>query len=200
MTRSGAPLAAIFALLIAGCAAVPGSGQRVPPDLASLAAYDAPIMRAEIAGTGTQATLTPWGQNGDTVTWGSETGISLAFQDGVLVSTRGLTGDLMSADIGATRAALRGGVRTDYTTFASYLDDNGETVFRSFVCSLDAGLTERLALAAVTVQAVRFDEVCASLTGQHTNSYWVGGDGTMWRSQQWIGDAAGYLVTDRLVK
>lgn len=199
MTHVSAFCAALCALLAGGCTAMQSLAVQTSIQ-SSLAPVQAPQMQAQFANIRAQTTLTPRGQNGETITWVSEDGISLAFQSGVLTSTRGLSDDLMSADISATLAALRGSTRTDYTTFSSYLGEAGETQFRSFVCSLADGHSVSLEMMGQTVQAERFDETCASLTQSHTNSFWIAGDGTMWRSRQWIGDDAGYLVTDLLVK
>jgi hypothetical protein len=178
--------AAVVLVLLAGCTA------QAPVALPG----DGPQMRAEVPGAGVQTVLTPAGQNGDTVTWLSPDGVSLAFQDGVLVASRGLPGDLMSADARATRAALLGGPVQDYTRFMSYLDRNGATQFRSMVCDMGVTGPERFG----STDTLRHDEDCASLTARVTNSYWVGGDGTVWQSRQWIGDEAGYLVTQRLIQ
>lgn len=176
-------------LLLTAC-----TGQAPVPLELSL---DGPQMLAEVPDAGVRTVLAPVGRNGDTVTWLDGGAISLAFQDGILVASRGLPGDLMSAEVTATRAALRGGPAQDYTRFMTYLDRAGGTQFRSMICDMRITGPERV--AGGTVEALRHDEDCASLTARVTNSYWLDREGTVWQSRQWIGDEAGYLVTERLI-
>jgi hypothetical protein len=165
---------------------------------------DAPgrmTMLAEVPQAAMETTLTPAGRNGAIVTWLSADGmISLAFQDGVLVASRGLPGDLMSADATATTAALQGGPAQDYPRFMSYLDQSGGTLFRSMVCTMQISGPERIPVLGLETDTLRHDEDCASLTVRATNSYWLTGDGTAVQTRQWIGDEAGYLVTQRLIR
>ncbi|HKL65436.1 MAG TPA: YjbF family lipoprotein [Roseovarius sp.] len=181
-------LAGLALLLAAGCDRVSrtlnltGTVAAVPPQPIGPAR-----LRVRLPATGAQATLAPVARNGGVTVWQTLDGITLSFRDGVLIATRGLGDDLMSADVDGTLAMLRGSDRaTQYPHIRSYLDGEDRTVFRSFQCRREAGPDRQIT------------ERCVSTDVGMTNIYWLDGAGEITRSRQWVSPAVDYMETERL--
>lgn len=158
-----------------------------------------PLMLAELKQLGTAAGVTPSASNGDVVTWQTGDRVSLSFRDGVIVGSRGLGQDLISADVGNTLAALRGGARGYYPKFHSYLDGEHQVQFRSFQCQITARAAETIVIFERRHDTTRIEETCHSPGLKVVNRFWQGG-GITWKSQQWVSPFVGYLLTERLVR
>lgn len=187
-------------LLLAGCGdllprGVGATGPRAESDRAGR-----PLLLARVPRLGTQARMRPSGRNGDVITWEAPDAVSVSLAGGVLVATRGLGPDLMSAEVTQTRAMLAGAPMParGYARLHSYLDGEHRVQFESFLCR-DAGRRpETVTLRGMTRQTLRVTEICTSPDTDFVNEYWIGADGVVWRSRQWIGPRLGYLETSRL--
>ena len=116
-------------------------------------------------------------RNRDVVTYLTPDGVSVSLRQGVLVATRGLGFDLMTADVDAVLPALRGGGQ-GVVRVHRYLDGEEQVVIRSFICDYTGRGT-------VT-------ETCHSDGFKITNSYQLGGGGII-ASRQWVSPEQGYL-------
>lgn len=90
-----------------------------------------PTLLAELPKLSVSATMALFGRNGDVQTWKSADGVSLSFLDGVLVSSRGLGADVMSADVSGTRAMLAGDGSARHIRLHSYLDGDYQPSIRA---------------------------------------------------------------------
>jgi len=185
-------VAGLALLLAAGCDRVSrtldltGTVAAVPPQPIGPAR-----LRVTLPATGAQAALAPVARNDGVTVWQTLDGITLSFREGVLIATRGLGDDLMSADVDGTLAILRGtNGAAQYPHIRSYLDGEDRTVFRSFQCRRDAR-TE-------AGPARRITERCVSPHGGMTNTYWLDQTGEITRSRQWVSPAVNYVETERL--
>lgn len=129
---------------------------------------------------------------GGIVVWRSEDDITLALRNGVLVATRGLGDDLLSASAlvgdgqpgpvvgGARRYQIRGGDA-----------DQRGLVMR---CQLiDLGL-DPVVIVERQYPTRHLQERCEGGGGRVVNDYWVdSGAGRVWQSRQWAGPTLGYL-------
>lgn len=157
-----------------------------------------PVLLAALPARGVTGAATAVATNGPHVTWRSTDNITLSFRDGVLNATRGLGGDLMSADLDEPLAAIRGGGAGPAVRVHRYLDAENQEVVRSYVCRYEHRGARRIGLAG-RVRAVReVRESCQGLEGGFDNAYWLGGDGTVWKSNQWIGPLPGMLRVELL--
>lgn len=162
---------------------------------------ETPLMAAALTGPGTLATMQPAGKNGPVVTWRSADAVTMSLKDGLIVATRGLGDDLMAADIDDTRAVLSGHKEgNDYTRIHTYLDGEYQTTFRAFRCRIEVTTPDTIRIVGATHKTTRIEESCFSPEGNIANTYWVGSDGTMWRSKQWISRSLGYMETELLVR
>lgn len=160
-----------------------------------------PLLAAQLTGPGTLATMVPTGRNGPVVTWRSADEVGLSLNHGLIVATRGLGDDLMAADVSETLAMLRGAIAgTDYTRIHTYLDGEYQTRFRAFRCRKEVSAPDRIEIIQHTHNTTRYEETCFSPEGGMANTYWVGRDGTIWKSKQWISPALGYMETELLVR
>lgn len=195
--RTGILLAALLGLC--ACAQPAAPNLRGTITRAQLDTVTTPLMLVEIPARAAQATLIPWGGNAGVVTWRTGDNVSLAFDAGVITATRGLGDDLMSADVTGTIRAMATGAGGQYPRHHSYLDGENQTVFWSFICRMGAAQPEQISSFGLMRDVSRRVETCSSLEETIENTYWVGSDGTMWRSRQWLGATLGYMATERLV-
>jgi hypothetical protein len=156
-----------------------------------------PLLFVEVPDLGGGGVIRPSGQNGDVATWRTPDQRSFSFRDGVLVGTRGLGFDLMSADVSGTLAAISG-ASGEYALFHTTLDGRNKTVFRSFACTMASPVSETIDIFGSLHSVQRHDETCHAFGLSIQNTYWTGG-GVMWKARQWVTEETGYLTSERLV-
>lgn len=135
--------------------------------------------------------------NGTEETWQAQGGATFAFDDGILVATRGLIDDLLVTDGQATRAALRAGGGTVQRVIES-LDSQDQLSSMSFTCTItpDGPETVNLGLREVTLQ--KFTESCTSPGLVFENAYWLDGAADIISSRQFVSVTVAYLRSNRL--
>lgn len=201
MTMVRTPALLLLALLTgAACAPAAAPDVRALISRVQVDRSPQPLLLAEVPALATAATLIPQGSRDGVTTWRTADDVALSFRDGLVVATRGLGVDLMSADVAGTQAAFGGGARQDYSRLMTFVDGEGQTVFRAFVCEMTAPRAERIEVLGAAFDTLRHDETCFSTGLRVDNSYWRDADGTMRRARQWVSPIAGYLTTERLTR
>lgn len=142
-----------------------------------------PVLMVELSDRQWVATLGIVGRNDAAVTWLDGSGVSLVTRRGVVIATRGLGADLMSADMGGTLGAIAGGAAR-YPRMHRYLSGEGAPVELFFRCT-------------PTQSGARVTETCRAGQTQFTNTYDLR-DGAVIQSRQWLGPDIGYGVLTRL--
>ncbi len=219
-----AALAALLGVLLVGCGNDPNAGQGLamvkttlkntfhkraapgaPPDPAALAgqvlaAVKGPALLVVVESRNIVAALGRSQINGPYATWMAASGQTLTFRRGVLSASRGLGADLMAARLGNIPALIHARKAGSGTRRLDYLDGAGQTRTLRLDCTIQSAGPQTLILAGKWIATTRMDETCQPATGgaQVHNSYWVGGDGMIWQSRQWLGARAGYLLVQRL--
>lgn len=130
--------------------------------------------------------------------WQSTDNVHFILRDGVLVGTRGLGGDLRSAQAGATLAGFdgQGGGGARLMTIARP-DGIAQTV--EFACDMTQMGREVIQIVDQRVSTYRMQEVCVRGDVSFTNEYWVEtAGGRMRKSRQWTGPTFGYIALERL--
>ncbi|WP_171173376.1 YjbF family lipoprotein [Ruegeria sp. HKCCD8929] len=189
----------LLCLLLAACAQkAPHPRQVLTRE--GLNTSDDPLLLAELADLETAATLAPSSRNGAVRTWASGDRVSLSLRHGVLVASRGLGHDLMSADVGNTLDMLDGQTSGYYERFHTYLDGEYQTLYRTFRCKRSGARAERIVIFDRPQDTTRIEEHCVSPGLKLTNIYWRGPDGFLWKTRQWVSPGAGYLTTERLIR
>jgi len=138
----------------------------------------APLMIAVLEKNNLASVLIKEQSNRNLVTYFTPDGISLTLKDGVLVGTRGLGFDLMSADVADVLPALsRNG--SEIVRIHRYLDGEDQIVIQSFICDV-RGQREVV-------------ETCHGDGLKIENSYQTNGSGRIVSSRQWISPEQGYV-------
>lgn len=187
--------AGLAVLLLGGCERVTGA-----LDLTGQVAAQAPQpvgperLRVTLPQRGASATLAPVARNGDVTVWQTRDGITLSFRDGLLIGTRGLGDDLMSADVEGTRAMLRAPATDLYHLHVrTYLGGEDQTLYRRYHCRETGRADSDPGMAGETR---RIEMTCAGPDGALTNIYWIDPSGGIVRSRQWISPAVGYMEAE----
>lgn len=195
-------LSCAFAVVSLAACSTPGPDADEIRQLLSRAGVerlDEPLILADVPALETAATLLPAGRNGDVVTWQAAGGAQISLDRGVVVATRGLGFDLMSADASATIARLHGpATGGPYERFASYMDGENDTVFAAMVCEMQPLGLQVLPVLASRHEVLFIEETCALPDATMTNYYWLQTDGTIRKSRQWVGPEVGYLEIELL--
>lgn len=179
-------------------------GRTAPADLRqsltpqAIARVPGPLLFVEVLGNGVQAGLQPGPRNGPVQQWNTVDGASLSLHAGVLTASRGLGGDLISADVEDVVAALGGG-RGSGERVHRYLTHENRLEIRAFRCTYTATGSETVTTLAGTFKTRRIEEQCFDAKGTEiVNLYWLDSSGEPRKSRQWLGPLAGYLEIERL--
>lgn len=156
-----------------------------------------PVLLVGIKSRNAHATLSPAGENHGVVTWVTSDGISIGINQGLLVSTRGLGQDLMSANVSNVLPGIRK-ARGNGTRVHSYL--NGENIIEqyAFNCTYSNQGPEIIQIYGLNIRTSRIAETCKNQETNIVNQYWVSGASHIWQSRQWIGPDLGHVFIQQL--
>jgi hypothetical protein len=169
--------------------------ERLTPE--ALAQIGTPILIVEFPQTGSEAGAQPLRTEGDLEIWSTLNGVQFAFRDGILIYTRGIPGDLMSADVrNVQRALVSGGA--EVVRVHRYLDGENQEVVRAYVCDYQSAGRVQVTVLTGSYRARRVTETCVSSSDAFENHYWIDAQGVMRKSTQWIGPKAGYVNLERI--
>ena len=154
-------------------------------------------MLAAIPSRNSAAVVQRVGENRGENTWISPDGISVTFESGVLVATRGLGPDLMAAEVSGIVAALRQGGGESRRTH-EYLDGNDQIVRQIYDCRVTPAGAERITAFDRVYATVKYEENCALGAQRFQNIYWIDSTGVVRKSRQLISPPVGYLDSERL--
>jgi hypothetical protein len=128
--------------------------------------------------------LTMFAENGGVRTYLSPDQISFSLRNGVLVATRGLGDDMMSADVSDVLPRIRAGTGRA-VRIHRYLDGENRIILASFVCDYDRGAEGVV------------EERCRGEDHNFVNRYSLGSGGRIVISDQWVGVGQGsYRIED----
>lgn len=135
------------------------------------------------------------GTNAQRATWIDSDSISITFEDGIVVATRGLPGDLLAAETAQVAAAIRagGGQAQRVHEFLTDMDGISTELLQCRIVLAGSDTVRRL---GTSQPATRFEEDCTSDGLQFANVYWVNRAGKVVRSLQAISPRGGYLQID----
>ena len=156
-----------------------------------------PLMLVSVESRNAHATLSPVGENRGVITWATADGVSLSFDHGILVATRGLGPDLMAANIGKALSALRSANGTTIRIH-DYLDGEDQIRQRKYHCSYHSEGREALNIYGIGIAANHIVETCVGPDLNMVNHYWISGHGRIWQSRQWVGAGLGYVFIQQL--
>ena len=154
-----------------------------------------PILRVASAALGQNALLTIADAKGDVISWKTPDGATFAQRGGVLIQTRGLGADLMSADVPSV-AQLRSGAGYQRIYYFLGADDQGTR--RTYDCTTSVVGQESIEIMARSHATTHVTEVCERPLGKVTNDYWIEG-GSIRKSRQWVSSGIGYVDFERVI-
>jgi hypothetical protein len=166
----------------------------ISPAIANAAPGD--VLLVKIIARDAVAALTKVAQSGRNITWISPGDVTMSFEDGILVGTRGLDDDLMGVDPIGVRAALNAGGGTAQR-LQSFLTSEDQIVTRELTCDITRVGAEDIQTVSGTRAATKFEEDCKGPAVEFKNSYWLAG-GEIIRSRQAVSIGVGFIQADQL--
>lgn len=163
---------------------------------AALNQINVPLLEATIENRAQTAYLVAQRQRTDAqpgviTVWRSDDDVTLALRSGVLIATRGLRDDLLSAS-----ALTRDGKRQ----FVLHHGDNQSQTFTLTCQGAQLGRTS-LDILGKAYATTHLRERCEGPAGIIQNDYWLdAGSGQMRQSRQWAGPTIGYIMLRVLEK
>ncbi|MES2817247.1 MAG: YjbF family lipoprotein [Pseudomonadota bacterium] len=182
-------------------------GQEAAP---AAQAPSAEALRAELAKAGKPVLLVSsktLGQTGflmvsdakrDVLTWATPDGATFSQRNGVLIQTRGLGADLMSAEVPSVGQLLQAGVPYQRVYYFLGADDQGTR--RTYDCATSIVGNENIDVLGRNHSASHVTETCTRSVsgGKITNEFWV--EGSMIRqSRQFVSSGIGFVDFARVI-
>lgn len=162
---------------------------------AALEAAGKPVLRVSSKVLGQTALLTIVDAKGDVVTWKTPDGATFSQRNGVLIQTRGLGADLMSAQAPSVDQLRSGG---SYQRIYYFLGDDDQGTRRTYDCNTTVVGQESIEILARAHTATHVTEVCERPLGKVTNDYWIEGR-SIRKSRQWVSGPIGYIEFERVI-
>ena len=159
-----------------------------------LSKFNQPIILLASEDGENTATLVALGNYQNKLTWVSADGISLSFENGILIATRGYSQDLMEAkyndlDKLFTHSAL------NRSKIYRYLNGKNEYKELNFSCSVKAKKNIDSYFLGLTLKTTKYTEICEAGDTSHTNEYYVlPGTNIVLKSKQWVSEVNGYVI------
>jgi Group 4 capsule polysaccharide lipoprotein gfcB, YjbF len=154
-----------------------------------------PILRVSSAALGLSSQTTIADAKGDVITWKTSDGATFSQRGGVLIQTRGLGADLMSADTPSV-AQLRSGA--SYQRIYYFLGPDDQGTRRTYDCATAVVGQESIEIMARSHATTHVTEVCERSMSKLTNDYWIEG-GSIRKSRQWVSSGIGYVEFERVI-
>ena len=192
------------ALLALGACTSPApiTGDAIKTSLAQTDLGTTPLLLAEMPRLGVAATLQPSDVANSIVTWRTGDDVTLSFDSGFLVASRGLPDDLMTSDVSSVAKGFFTNRRQGavYARVNEYIGGEDQIVKVVFQCTQTVRTSETIKTFSSNRAVTRVSEECRSTTRDIENTYWIGADGTFWKSVQWVSPLVGYVETERLIR
>ncbi|TCP60236.1 group 4 capsule polysaccharide lipoprotein GfcB/YjbF [Rhodovulum bhavnagarense] len=164
-----------------------------PLSRAQLDALPGPILQAEIESRGTFARLAFLAANGPYQTWSSADSATITLREGVLVATRALGNDLMSADVVDILRMLRDPSVSEAARVHRYIDGLGHLYTRTYRCEVTGREPDRLEIAGTILPVTRITEHCIGAGAEFENLYWLERDGRIRAGRHWVSPDIGHI-------
>jgi len=165
---------------------------------AELAQAGQPILLVSSKALGQTGFLTVSDAKGGVLTWATPDGATFSQRDGVLIQTRGLGFDLMSAQAPSVGQLRQ--VGTSYQRVYFFLGPDDQGTRRTYDCVTSSLGAERIEVLGRAHATTRLTETCtrSSGGGKVTNEFWI--EGAMIRqSRQWVSGGLGHIDFARVI-
>ena len=160
-----------------------------------LSKFNQPIILIASNNEKVQATLVALGNNKEKLTWVSSDGISLSYDTGILIATRGFTRDLMSLNHPKLKKPFRA-LNKSYFKTHRFLDSTNQYEDIKFTCVMKKNPNSRLSILEYKILTTHLIEHCESNFHAYTNEYYLlPGTDIVLKSKQWISPTNGSFIT-----
>lgn len=156
-----------------------------------------PVAKVAIPARDLESYLLMRDSRGAVRTFGTNGGQLVTLRDGLLIATRGMMPDLMSADVPAVSQLSRDGGSHGRSYF--YLGDNDSMDRVDYACTAQRVGPEAITLAGRVHRTVHMRESCAGPAGNIVNDYWIEGGSHVRKAREWFNPSDGYIETEGLV-
>lgn len=160
-----------------------------------------PLAALRFDSAGIAAVLRRIETNGRHTVWaalGSSERRSIVTKDGMIVATRGLLKDLMSAESDAVLELVRNRDEGSVPYTLRYLDGDFEIIEAKYVCTVSRGYDKSVSLASGTVPVLQMFSSCLSDNRQFVDLFLVDSSGRILEMRQWVGPVLGFAYVAQL--
>lgn len=167
-----------------------------PVTRADLAKYEKPILRVAVPSRGLDGFLTISDSKGDVVTWTTTDGATFSFRNGVLIQSRGLGPDLMSAQVPTVAELSRDGGRHQRVYYFLGADD--QATRRTYECTVKVVGRDTITVFERNHETTQVKEDCTWAYGSIKNDFWIEGT-SIRRARQWLSAGTGYVEFEKVI-
>lgn len=143
-----------------------------------------------------QALMQDIQRNGPYQTYGNSARLVVVLRDGMITSTRGLGGDIMSSEEDQLLHHVKSRTEGQVSYDLRFLTPEDITLVRRYSCYTSSGGTVPFAAGLVQASGQIVTAKCTAVDGvspDFTNTYTVGRDGYILSGRQWAGPVTGYI-------
>ncbi len=160
-----------------------------------LSKFNQPIILVSSLDKTNEATLVALGNNEEKLTWVSADGISVSYDSGVLIATRGYSQDLLSLKY-KNPAKLFSASSIEYDKVHRYLSGENKYYDIHFKCRGVKKFSKPIQILEYNLSVDTFVETCAHRLYNYVNEYdLLAGTTIVLRSKQWISPANNSFLT-----
>ncbi|WP_051068092.1 YjbF family lipoprotein [Octadecabacter antarcticus] len=167
------------------------AGADVSLSRAQIESYPSDLMLISVISRDVTAYIYPGAVNGAKVTWLSADGLSMTFDRGFLVGTRGFGFDMMGADISGALAGLSG--TSSHSRSYDFLNGLSQIERLRFQCQTTQARRETIEIVQRSYTTTVFEERCTGESESYTNTYWQDSSGLIRQSRQWVSPGLGFI-------
>ena len=179
---------------------IPRDTKKVEPKLPRrtsnwLSKFNQPIILISSLNGKNQATLVALGNNDEKLTWVSADGISLTYDRGVLIATRGYSEDLLAL-MYSNPAHLFKSKKLNYKRVHRYLNGENQYADITFQCFGRKVLSQPLNILEYKLIVDKFIEKCSNSKHSYTNEYdLLSNTSIVIKSKQWVSPTNNSFMT-----
>lgn len=157
-----------------------------------------PLMKGSIPARGSVGYMGVLDTKGDIVTWQTTSRDGVVLQRGMVLQSRGLGDDLMSARVPSAGQVVSGS--GSFNRQYIYLDGADQEVRWDYTCTFEQSGSETIEVVGLAYATRVVTETCNGVQGRITNQYWVESGGNIRQSVQWISKGVGYMKLESLIE
>lgn len=202
-THSGASDKSLAGIFVQNVQGVVTARRAAPPDARAvltadlIASAESSLLLVVNRNADAGFTMVPLSVNRGVEQWTDASGGGLLRRNGVLVGTRGLGFDLLTADVDPLLQALgRGGGQA--VRVNRYLDGQNQVVAVQFICDVRRAGGQTLEYYGRHYVTTVYEEDCRGDAESFTNRYWIDRAGGIRRSEETVSPEIGVLEINQL--